>query len=43
MLQQEYLDRHEAMMSNTKQTFIDDADGSGVPAFEVARPGVVKK
>jgi len=37
MLQEEYLNVHEAMMTNTKATFIQDAAQVGVPAFETAK------
>jgi hypothetical protein len=40
MVQEEYLDRHESMLKNVKSTFISDAESQGVPAFEVAKPGM---
>jgi hypothetical protein len=38
-IQGEYIQTHEAMLKNTKATFISDAEAAGVPAFEVAKRG----
>jgi hypothetical protein len=36
-IQQAYIDNHEAMMTNTKASFVEDAAKQGVPTFEVKK------